>query len=81
MKVKELIDILGKLNKDAEVVLSSDGEGNNFSPLAEYGEGVYFPDTTWSGEFLDPKEDADYISECKENGDDLVDAIVLWPIN
>lgn len=33
MKVKELIDFLKKQNQDATVLLSSDEEGNSYSPL------------------------------------------------
>lgn len=35
MKVKELIKHLKGLNQEARVFLSSDEEGNNYSPLAE----------------------------------------------
>lgn len=33
MKVKELIDFLKKQNQDVTVLLSSDEEGNEFSPV------------------------------------------------
>lgn len=35
MKVKELIKHLKKFNPEARVFLSSDEEGNNYSPLAD----------------------------------------------
>lgn len=33
MKVKELIDFLKKQNQEASVLLSSDEEGNSYSPI------------------------------------------------
>jgi hypothetical protein len=36
MKVKKLLELLNDVDPEAEVVLSSDGEGNSFSPCADY---------------------------------------------
>jgi len=47
MKVKELIEILFKLNPKHEVVIAKDGEGNDFSLLADYNpDMMYIADTT-----------------------------------
>lgn len=72
MKIKELKELLETFNDDWEVVLSSDGEGNSYSPLAAYCLGLYEPETTWRGEFTD--------SDDLENESDT-NAIVLWPVN
>jgi len=72
MKVSELIEKLKCLPPDHIVVMSKDGEGNNFSPLSDYGLYQYTPDSTWSGE-ITQREDAE--QDYQEN------AVVLWPIN
>jgi hypothetical protein len=72
MKVKELIKILEDLAPGAEVIMSSDGEGNNFSPLAEAcGPYMYTPESTWSGS-IENEEDVE-ADEFRGN------AVVLWP--
>jgi hypothetical protein len=50
MTVKELIKQLKDYPQDSVVVMSSDGEGNSKSPLAELDDAVYVPDSTWSGD-------------------------------
>lgn len=78
MKVKKLIELLSALNPELEVVLSKDGEGNEFSPLDEsYSTGQYVPDSTWSGEFRSSQYSvAD--GGCRRKD---INAIVLWPVN
>ena len=72
MKVSELINLLKTLPQDHIVVMSSDGEGNSFSPFADIGLGEYTPDSTWGGDFAsDNNDDPNY----KEN------AVALWPTN
>jgi hypothetical protein len=73
MKVSELIEQLKELPQDFEVVQSKDGEGNEFSPLADVSTAMYVADSTWSGELRDEEEMED--EEYKEN------AIVFWPTN
>lgn len=72
MKVKELRELLEELDDDMIVVMSSDGEGNNYSPLYDGGECTYVAETTYSGEVYDENDE-----EAKEG----VDALVLWPTN
>lgn len=43
MKVKELIEELKKFNLEADVILSSDPEGNSHLPVYELSECVYEP--------------------------------------
>lgn len=73
MKVKELKEILKDVPDDYEVVMSRDGEGNGFSPLADFGLEMYVPDSTWSGEIFSDEDGRNV--EFKEN------SIVLWPTN
>ena len=70
MKVKQLIKELQKLPADAVVVLSSDGEGNQYSPLADVGEYKYVEQNSWCGDI--------YPTDEEEGG---VDAVVFWPTN
>ncbi len=75
MKIKELIKILKeKENQDMEVIMSKDGEGNAFSPLAELGDGLYSPDSTYSGQVYN-------LDEREEAGKEAKKVIVLWPTN
>ena len=50
MTVAELIAKLQELPADSEVIVQKDGEGNDYSPLADVYEGGYMADSTWSGE-------------------------------
>jgi hypothetical protein len=79
MKVSKLIEYLKTLDPDAIVILSKDAEGNGFSPITgDHSEGIYVPDTNWSGEFYcndDIAEEDDIDTE------GAVRAVVLWPIN
>ena len=52
MTIKELIKQLESYPDYYEVIVSKDSEGNGFSPLASIYEGLYIPETSWSGEFL-----------------------------
>lgn len=71
--VRDLIAELQKQPQDAVVILSSDSEGNSFSPLAtDFGGEYYAPDSTYSGEWVS-KED-------KDGYDILHDCVVLFPI-
>lgn len=81
--VADLIGTLQQLEPDALVVLSKDGEGNAFSPLASYGVGSYIPDSTWSGEFHSTPKPGDDPEDYPDYSDDpdAVKAVVLWPTN
>ena len=84
MKVGELVKQLLKLDQERLVVLSSDEEGNNFSPLDDsISEGAYQADSTYSGQFglekLTKRDKEDGFEE--EDVVDGVKAICLYPIN
>lgn len=91
MKIKDLIEQLAQIeNQDALVVLSKDGEGNDYSPLDEVDYDKcwkYMPNSTWSGDVVmttlndEWREkgftDEDVSSDSKNIAEDVV---VLWPV-
>ena len=87
MKVKELLDILKDENQEAEVIMSSDSEGNKYSPLAEYESNLsYIPYNGWSGEikFIDLTEELireGYEEEHADVDNEGVKCLVLYPTN
>ena len=70
MKIKDVLDVLSKENPDALVILSRDGEGNSFSPLADWSRQGYSSSTPWSGVITGPED---------ESEGDEVECICLWP--
>jgi hypothetical protein len=69
---------------DTIVVLSEDGEGNGFSPLAEVETAMYSADSTYSGEHYLTEEQVAADPEYGEDDlapDDAVPAVFLWPTN
>ena len=46
MKVNELKERLKDIPDDYEIVMSSDGEGNNYSPLADFDVSMYIAEST-----------------------------------
>jgi hypothetical protein len=73
MKVKELRELLIHYSDDTLVVLSKDGDGNEFSPLADHCGAMYIADSTFSG----------HIEAEGDEGEDsgAVLALILWPTN
>ena len=86
MKVKELKEMLVGMDDDRVVVISSDGEGNSYSPLDGLDDSCnYIPDSTWSGETRITKltkelEKQGYGEEDCANGEGKP-AIILFPVN
>lgn len=76
MKVKALIELLSTLNPEHTVILAKDGEGNNFSPVADHGIGEYTPESTWAGEYRHEGDEND--GGCSP---DDTNCVVLWPVN
>lgn len=83
MTVSDLINLLKTEDPSRIVVMSADGEGNNFSPLSGHSVGSYRADSTWSGEVglekLTPEMEKKGYSE-----EDVIEgkrALVLWPTN
>lgn len=50
MTVKQLIKLLQAEDPNRIVIMSSDSEGNSYSPLSSVATAAYRADTTWSGE-------------------------------
>jgi predicted DNA-binding ribbon-helix-helix protein len=69
MTVKQLIAELRKFAPDAKVVLSTDEEGNGFSPLREVCCGNYEADAN-------PRAPGEFVAE---DGTAPVNAVCLWP--
>ncbi len=74
LTVKQLKEVLAEYDDNLIVIMSKDAEGNHYSPIAAEapaGDGLYEPDTTWSGDFC--------------SGEDMegqpANALCLWPTN
>lgn len=88
MKLKELrklIDNIPKEMDECEVICQKDSEGNGYSPLAGVDEnGIYQPDTTWSGDVFDSRWTANEVGMEEEEWEKLKNknkAIILSPTN
>lgn len=85
--VSDLIAALGRVPGDTLVILAKDAEGNGYSPWSQLGiRSRYEPDSTWSGELVDP-EGPDYNDQPRSDEDKAAivaathAAVVLWPVN
>lgn len=75
MTVAQLLKRLKGVDPKALIVMSSDGEGNSFSPLSEAADGLYLAESEWSGELWSPdNEDQEETPPKKAKK-----VIVLWP--
>lgn len=74
MNVRELKALLDTLDENALVVLSSDSEGNSYSPAASHDLCEYQAETTWRGYVSHPDDE-------EPMPDTAVPALVLWPTN
>jgi hypothetical protein len=84
MNVGQLREILSEHSDETIVVMSSDAEGNSYSPLAGVGRMKYLAESTYSGIVYDAEELASEIKDGwldQEEADELVDAVTLWPTN
>lgn len=80
MLVKELITFLQEQNPEATVILSSDAEGNKYSPLDSLESTKAIETSSWEVELMHP----DDIIDGYYNNEDLnkaFDALGLFPIN
>lgn len=85
MTVRQLIEELSIMDKDALVVLSSDSEGNSYSPLSWVEDLMsYHDDSTYQSEVFY----SHLTPELEEQGltkEDIVEGgqkcIVLYPVN
>lgn len=84
MTVEELIEELKQLDPKRIVVMSSDGEGNNHSPLSDLHLCAYRPDSTYSGE-IGPEKMTPELKEQGYTDEDIIDdgqpAVCLYPVN
>lgn len=79
MKVKELLKFLNECDPDAEVILSSDAEGNKYSPCTEYENSLFYvPDCAYEGEVFDNFNE---LLQFYEELPSYNKAVVLWPYN
>jgi hypothetical protein len=87
MKVKELIKELEQYDQELEVILSSDEEGNGYSPLSGIeGNLVYEPYSKYRGEIhidvlTEELKEAGFSEEDQYDGDDGIKVIVIYPAN
>lgn len=86
LTVKKLIKQLQAIeDQDRVVVMSKDGEGNGYSPLADFYEAAYLADSTWSGEVgieaLTEELEEDGFSEEDVMPPNAKPCIVLSPTN
>lgn len=91
MTVSELIELLQTLPQQAQVIVSRDSEGNSFSPISpSWSKGVYFPDTSWTGDFIvqPPNVEDDPEGAYEEEREEWIyerhgekpPSICLWPV-
>ncbi len=79
MKVKELIEILILADPEALVVLSKDGEGNDYSPVCDWDDSFrYEAESSYNGTLLE-KEDVEEYEH--DRWDEAQKCVVLWPVN
>lgn len=84
MTVKELIEELQKLNPTDLVVMSSDSEGNSYSPLSGLWEGSYVEESSYRGEAWLRELTEEYKKHGYTEEDvraDGIKAVFLAPIN
>jgi len=88
MKIAELRKELEQFPDDMEIIISKDGEGNQYSPLSDFCERMYVPTTTWFGDAYMTDEDIDhYIAKgynyCDDDRapEDAKRVLCLWPVN
>ncbi len=79
MKIKHLISKLNKLNPEAEVIVSSDAEGNNYSQLGFIfsGSETKYRDVGYGIEIVNRDEIDESFTEKDYNK--AKDCIVLYP--
>ena len=72
MKVSEFIEALNQFPKDAEIIISSDSEGNNFSPISGFEQVLYSP--IGQGDIYN-------LVEKEVIGENAINAVVLYPLD
>lgn len=83
MTLRELIEYVGEENLDLPIIMSSDSEGNSYSPQASFNICRYFAKNTYSGRVVPDLSKEQHIEEGYDEEDfgGGVPSVVLWPIN
>lgn len=84
MNATQLIEKLLKIPGDTLVVMSSDAEGNTFSPLDSAEPAMYLAENSFSGEHYMTEEQRQATNNPDEYcgaPDEAVPAVFLWPTN
>ena len=81
MIVSELIKELQDMDPNAIVVMSSDAEGNGYSPMSGVYEEMYLAESTYSGSCYSEEDLQEMAVYEEEVPDDLEKCVVLTPIN
>ena len=87
LTVGDVRQLIETLPDDLLVVVSSDAEGNSFSPLAELTLQRYLEHSTWSGELVSEEDEGDFTDEPIDelDFDDgaymVYDVLCIWPTN
>lgn len=76
MKVGRLKKFLEKCPDDFDVIISSDSEGNCYSPLADLWMGFYQPTSPYDGDFTDEENIEITMDDPVKNN-----AVCLSPMN
>lgn len=80
MNVSDVITLLQKLDSESVVVLSSDGEGNTFSPVAGTASSYFYvPEHSGSGTLYE-LEEGETAEELQQQYPNAQKAVVLYPI-
>lgn len=83
MIVSELMEQLSSLDPDRLVLISSDEEGNGFNEFHDVSYATVVKDgyqyEIVETELTPELEEAGYSEEDIYEGEDIVDAIILWP--
>lgn len=89
MTVSDLRAALAHLPDDMPVVMASDAEGNDHSPLDDAAQAMYMAENAWSGEVYVTPEDLVTLTSNPESGwseddaapDGAVRVLLLGPVH
>jgi len=70
MTVGELKEKLAEFTDDVEVVISIDGEGNDFKRVTELETAMFLPNDAYSGDLVDDDDESEGVEP----------VVVIWPM-